>query len=264
MPFKIFGGQQPDFNTVSRVRFKADFKAQGQDNLRMVIDALLDEWAPVQGARVPARFGLNFDVASLGIQTDTRIGWTTLDVTSKGGFKIRTKAAQETFSYGLDFKSKAGTGKLDLTSDSANCGLRFYWGDGATVDVRISDKAALPVTLTHVYEKAGEFRTMAEGKRVAAHLKCGGANIVRTVTVTGSAPVAPPVASAVAPAASTKATGPSCPAGWKLDTRSANKKTGAYTCTAKAGTALPATRTDCPGDLSYFENVKKGKMGCQP
>ena len=50
----------------------------------------------------------------------------------------------------------------------------------------------------------------------------------------------------------------------ELDKKSVNKKTGAYTCTAKAGTAAPASHAACPGSLSYFENSKKGHLGCKP
>ena len=58
--------------------------------------------------------------------------------------------------------------------------------------------------------------------------------------------------------------GPSCPEGWKLDAKSVVKKTGAYACSAKAGTAIPDKKPVCPGELSYFENSKKGMFGCKP
>ena len=32
---------------------------------------------------------------------------------------------------------------------------------------------------------------------------------------------------------------------------------------AKAGTATPDKKPACPGDLTYFENSKKGQMGCR-
>ena len=54
-----------------------------------------------------------------------------------------------------------------------------------------------------------------------------------------------------------------CAKGWKLSGK-LNAKTGAFTCAAKAGTALPAEKPVCKGDLSYFENVKKGQYGCKP
>ncbi len=155
------------------------------------------------------------------------------------------------------------TATIGLSEGAANCGLRFYWGDGGTVDVKINDKTVFPLQLTHAYDKPGEFRAMAEGKRVSTHLKCLGANLTRNVTVSAPAPKPAPVASAPAGAASAKSGG-SCPEGWTLAPKSQNKKTGAFTCNAKPGTALPAVKTTCPGDLTYFENAKKGQLGCKP
>ena len=60
------------------------------------------------------------------------------------------------------------------------------------------------------------------------------------------------------------AAGPACPEGWKLNAKSVVRKTGAYTCTAKAGTAVPDKKPACPGELTYFENGKKGLLGCRP
>ena len=72
---------------------------------------------------------------------------------------------------------------------------------------------------------------------------------------------APPPAAAAMPA---KGAGPSCPDGWKLSAVSVSKKSGAYTCAAKAGTALPTAKLDCPAPLGYFENKAKGQLGCRP
>ena len=87
-------------------------------------------------------------------------------------------------------------------------------------------------------------------------LKCSGADVSTTVNVV-------PVVAAAAPAASAAAA-PACPEGWKLDKKSVSKKTGAFTCTAKAGTAAPAGKLACAGTLGYFENTKKGQLGCRP
>ncbi len=179
-----------------------------------------------------------------------------------------TGAAAQTL---MDLKiepSQAVTGQtvtatIGLSDGAANCGLRFYWGDGRTVDVKVNDKTVFPLQLTHVYEKPGEFRAMAEGKKVTTHLKCLGTNLTRTVAVSAPAPKPAPVASAPVAVAPAKSTGP-CPEGWTLAPKSQNKKTGAFTCTAKPGTALPAVKTVCPGDLTYFENGKKGQLGCKP
>ena len=55
---------------------------------------------------------------------------------------------------------------------------------------------------------------------------------------------------------------PQCPAGWTLNSKSVSKKTGAFTCQAAPGTK--PVKVSCPGDLSYFENERKGLMGCRP
>lgn len=148
-------------------------------------------------------------------------------------------------------------------ADAPNCGLRFYWGDGQTQDIKVTDAKQNPLVLQHTYGKPGKYDLMAEGKKVTSHLKCGGANARASVTVAGAA--AAPVAGA-APAAKAAAVKPAaaqCPEGWKLDAKSVNKKTGAYTCTAKAGTALPEKKLACTGDTGYFENAKKGQVGCR-
>lgn len=155
------------------------------------------------------------------------------------------------------------TATIGLSEGSANCGLRFYWGDGATVDVKVNDKTVFPLQLTHAYDKPGEFRAMAEGKKVTSHLKCLGANLTRTVAVSAPAPKPAPVASAPVAVAPVKTSGP-CPDGWTLASKSQNKKTGAFTCNARPSTALPALKTVCPGELTYFENAKKGQLGCKP
>jgi hypothetical protein len=87
-------------------------------------------------------------------------------------------------------------------------------------------------------------------------LKCTGGDHSTTIKVL-------PVVAAAAPAAAAAAA-PACPEGWALDKKSVSKKTGAYTCTAKAGTAAPAGKLACPGTLGYFENTKKGQLGCRP
>ncbi len=143
---------------------------------------------------------------------------------------------------------------IDLEAgDAAYCGVRFYWGDNDTTDIKIEDKNAIPYRLTHTYKQPGQYRLMAEGKSVTGRMLCTGKNVYANLTVVAPAPVA------AAPAASGQ-----CPDGWTLNKASVNKKTGAYTCTARPGTSLPATNAACPGDLSYFENAKKGQLGCRP
>ena len=107
-----------------------------------------------------------------------------------------------------------------------------------------------------VFVKGGDFEIRAEGRTQGLLPKCGGQTQMTVLKV--AAPVAAP-----APAAKSAA-GPQCPDGWRLDRKSVSKKTGAFTCTAKAGTQPPAGKLECPGELGYFENAKKGRMGCSP
>jgi len=137
--------------------------------------------------------------------------------------------------------------------DTAFCGVRLDWGDGSTSDIKVEDKSTPTYPVSHVYTQPGNYRTMAEGTKVTSHLGCLGKNVVRMLAVALPRP-------AVRPAAA----GGTCPEGWALDKKSVNKKTGAYTCTTRPGTPLPLTNPTCPGDLSYFENVKKGQLGCRP
>lgn len=159
--------------------------------------------------------------------------------------------------------SVTATVKFDQ-ADSPNCGLRFYWGDGQTQDIKVVDAKQNPLVLQHTYAKPGKYDLMAEGKKVTSHLKCQGANARATVTLAAAAaaPAPAPAKAASAPVAAQPAS--HCPDGWKLDAKSVNKKTGAFTCTAKPGTPLPEKKLACGGDTGYFENAKKGQVGCRP
>ena len=76
------------------------------------------------------------------------------------------------------------------------------------------------------------------------------------------ATAAAPAAASKDKAATAKGVAPECPGGWALDKASV-RKNGSYTCKAQAGAKLPQTRAGCPGDLTYFENEKKGILGCR-
>lgn len=135
-------------------------------------------------------------------------------------------------------------------ADAPNCNVRVHFGDGKNRDHKVNQAKDVPLVRSYTYAKAGEYTVKAEGKTALPMLKCTGANQTALVKVVAAAP-------AVAKA-------PTCPAGWKLDAKSVNKKTGAYTCGAKAGTAAPAARPDCPAPLAYFENKTRGQFGCRP
>jgi hypothetical protein len=132
-------------------------------------------------------------------------------------------------------------------AESPNCNLRLHFGDGTNRDHKVNQAKDVPLVRSHTYAKVGTYTVKAEGKTALPMLKCPGANQVATVTVVAATPRPP-----------------SCPAGWTLDARSVNLKTGAYACRAKAGTAAPAARADCPPPLKPFENKARGRFGCRP
>jgi hypothetical protein len=156
------------------------------------------------------------------------------------------------------------TVQFDVMSGT-NCGVRVHWGDGATSDFKINQAKDIPLVTTHTYAKAGSYAVKVEPKTVGTTMKCGGRNQDLTLAVAAApAPVA--AGKAAAPAAMAKAAAVpavQCPDGWKLSKAGVAKKTGAFTCEAKPGTTLPQARLSCPGDLGYFENSKRGQLGCR-
>jgi hypothetical protein len=158
------------------------------------------------------------------------------------------------------------TVEFDL-SGPPNCGLRINWGDGAQTDSKVNQAKDVPLVVTHKYAAAGNYTVMAEPKRVGSTFGCTGKNQSTTVAVAAPAPVAAApaaAASAAKPAMAAAAPAATCPAGWKLSKAGVSKKTKAFTCIAAANTKLPDAKPACPGDLTYFENGKKGQLGCRP
>ena len=151
------------------------------------------------------------------------------------------------------------TARFDV-SGGLNCAARVHFGDGQTKDIKINQEKDANYALSYSYAKAGTYTVKIEPKTALPTLKCLGANQEAKVTVVAPPPP-PPVAAAARPA---KASGPSCPNGWTLIAKSVNKKSGAFECSAKAGTAAPAAKLACPGQLGYYENTKTGRLGCRP
>ena len=135
------------------------------------------------------------------------------------------------------------------------CGFVVGFGDSTFKDAVSDVSNAVPLVVTRTYDKPGSYHVTLGGKNVQNHPNCGGPERAVDITVTGTA-------KAVAPAAPAKP-GDVCEKPWKLSGK-LNTKTGAFTCAAKPGTALPAAKPACKGDLSYFENTKKGQFGCKP
>lgn len=136
------------------------------------------------------------------------------------------------------------------------CGFIVFFGDGTSVEGVSDANQPGPLIVSHTYAKAGQYTLSMGGRHVQSHPNCGGADKFATVTVQDAGKSAAGGKSAAAAAA--------CPAGWKVVAKSTNAKTGAFACSAKAGTAVPEPKPACPGDLTYYENVKKGQLGCRP
>ena len=144
-------------------------------------------------------------------------------------------------------------------ADNPNCNVRVSFGDGKTQMFKINQVKDVPLVTMHSFDKPGTYKVAIEPRTSLPMLKCVGKDQSASVTVLAPAPVA-----AAATAGKAKAAAPQCPEGWKLNAKSVNKKTGAFTCGAKAGTALPANKPECPAPLGYFENKSKGQLGCRP
>lgn len=148
------------------------------------------------------------------------------------------------------------TANIDVMNGNY-CGFTVKFGDGTTADGISDPSHPAPHTFQHTYKAPGSYSLNLVGNSVENHPNCGGDTKVANVTVTGAA--------AAAPAASkTPTAAAQCPAGWTVVKASVNKKTGAFTCSAKKGTAMPEGKLSCPANLSYFENAKKLQLGCKP
>jgi hypothetical protein len=164
----------------------------------------------------------------------------------------------------LPLNSKVGqavkiTANIDVISGNY-CGFVIGFGDGATQD-GVSDRShAMPFVVEHTYTKPGSYHVTLGGRNVENHPNCGGQEHAVDITVAeGDKPVK---ANTTAPVASPATA--TCPAGWKLDAKSKNAKTGAFRCKAQPSTPAPAAALACQGSLSFYHDAKKGEIGCRP
>lgn len=151
--------------------------------------------------------------------------------------------------------------------DEGVCGLRVEYGNG-DVDVTKmqKDKDNFPRSFMKTYNTAGTYTVIAKGGRDGNAFGCVGE--AKAQVVVAEAPKAAPAAPAKAgdaKAGNAKAAeGPSCPEGYKLNAKSVNKKTGAYTCVAGKGAQKPAKAADCPAaGTEYFINKTGTQLGCR-
>ncbi len=153
-----------------------------------------------------------------------------------------------------------------LTADfeatgALNCNVRINFGDGQSQNYKINQAKDVPLVVPHTYAKAGTYTVVVEPKTAMPMFKCTGKNQTAVVKVVAPAVVAAAAAAVPAPGVASVS---KCPDGWTISAKSVNKKTGAFTCTAKANTAAPAAKLACPNGLEYFESSKKGQLGCRP
>ncbi|NBW50103.1 MAG: hypothetical protein EBR49_08410 [Betaproteobacteria bacterium] len=149
------------------------------------------------------------------------------------------------------------TANIDVVSGNY-CGFVVGFGDGTFKDAVSDVNTPVPLVITRTFDKPGSYHVTLGGKNVQNHPNCGGPERAVDISVTGA-----PKAAAAAPAPAAAKPGDVCEKPWTLSGKR-NAKTGAFTCAAKPGTALPAAKPACSGDLSYFENTKKGQYGCKP
>jgi hypothetical protein len=153
--------------------------------------------------------------------------------------------------------------KITATFDNAenpNCNVRVHLGDGRQQMARINQVKDVPLVINTSYDKAGDYEVQIEPTKGEKLLfKCLGKKQVALVKVM-PLPKMQSTVKSVTPEGAL----PACPQGWTLSKAGLNKKTGAFTCTAKPKTALPQDKPACPAPLKYFQSQAKGQLGCRP
>lgn len=147
------------------------------------------------------------------------------------------------------------TANIDVVNANY-CGFVVGFGDGTFKDAVSDINTPVPLVITRTFDKPGSYHVTLGGKNVQNHPNCAGPERAVDIVVTAAAGMAPAGAK---PAAAAEV----CEKPWKASGKP-NAKTGVFTCAAKPGTPFPAAKPVCKGDLSYFENAKKGQYGCKP
>ncbi len=160
-------------------------------------------------------------------------------------------------------ESAKATVGLEILS-GVNCGIRLSWDDGQADDVNLLDPKNIPFVASHTYAQPGTYELTVEPLSIAGKPRCGGRRqtVQLVVAAVAPAPAAAPVASS-APSAATAPTATACPAGWKMTRSGINKKTQTFNCFAPPRTAVPTTKLVCPDGLRYFEDSRRGLLGCR-
>jgi hypothetical protein len=144
-------------------------------------------------------------------------------------------------------------------ADNPNCNVKLHFGDGRTEMKRLNQPKDVPLVVSTSYDKPGDYPIQIEPTGHKLLLKCLGKKQFATVKV-----LALEKRDATVKSITPEGALPGCPSGWTLSKASMNKKTGAFTCTAKPKTASPQDKPVCGAPLKYFENLAKGQLGCRP
>ena len=147
-------------------------------------------------------------------------------------------------------------------TDEGICGLRVEYGNG-DVDVTKMSKGKddFPRSFSKTYNKAGTYTVVAKGGRDGSTFGCNGEARAQVVVAEAPQPAAAAAPAAAATAAAMAA--PACPDGYLLNSKSVNKKTGAFTCAAKKGASKPEKALACAAGTAYFATPKGSSLGCR-
>lgn len=151
-------------------------------------------------------------------------------------------------------------------TDEGICGLRVEYGNGDVDVTKMSEgKDKFPRSFMKSYNKAGTYTIIAKGGKDGSALGCPGETKTTVTIAEAPKPVAPAVPVAVAgPAKPVAAPAPTCPDGYKLNTKSVDKRSGAYSCSGAAGAKMPEKALECPAKTEFFSNTgsKGTTLGC--
>ena len=180
-------------------------------------------------------------------------------------------AAQAGAISGVKAEPASGTvgQQIKITVDGTDegiCGLRVEYGNGDFDLTKMSEgKDKFPRSFMKTYSKAGTYTIVAKGGRDGSAMGCPGETKTSVTIAEAPKPAAAAAPAAAAkPAAPAAAAAPSCPEGYKINTKSVDKKSGAYSCTGGKGVKMLDKPLDCPEKTEFFSNTnsKGTTLGC--
>ena len=159
--------------------------------------------------------------------------------------------------------------QVKVTVDGADegiCGLRVEYGNGDFDLTKMTEgKDKFPRSFMKSYSKAGTYTIVAKGGRDGSAFGCPGETKTSVTIAEAPKPVAaaaPAAAPAGKPAA---APAPTCPEGYKLNAKSVDKKSGAYSCSGGKDAKMLDKPLACPEKTEFFSSTgsKGTTLGCK-